>query len=90
MSASPPAAPRPETVPAALRVLLRTFGWAAGLVLAGVLALLLLVAVSLAVAYPNLPSIASLTDYRPKLPLRCACTRPTACCSANSARSGGP
>jgi penicillin-binding protein 1A len=29
-----------------------------------------LVAVALAVAYPNLPPINSLTDYRPKLPLR--------------------
>ena len=70
MSASKPAAPRPEPVPAALRLLLRTVGWAAGLALAGLAALLLLVAVSLAVAYPNLPSIASLTDYRPKLPMR--------------------
>jgi hypothetical protein len=31
---------------------------------------LLLVGVALAVAYPNLPDIGSLTDYRPKLPLR--------------------
>ena len=29
-----------------------------------------LVGIALAVAYPNLPSITSLTDYRPKLPLR--------------------
>ncbi len=70
MSASKPAAPRPEHTPAALRLLLRALGWAAGLAVAGLAALLLLVAVSLAVAYPNLPSIASLTDYRPKLPLR--------------------
>ena len=42
----------------------------AGLALAGLLALLLLVGVALAVAYPNLPAIDSLTDYRPKLPLR--------------------
>ena len=34
------------------------------------LALLLLVAVGLAVAYPNLPEISGLADYRPKLPLR--------------------
>ncbi|MFO1293767.1 MAG: penicillin-binding protein 1A [Rubrivivax sp.] len=33
-------------------------------------ALLLVVAVALAVAYPNLPQIDALTDYRPKLPLR--------------------
>ena len=38
--------------------------------MAGTLMLLLLVAVALAVAYPNLPEISGLTDYRPKLPLR--------------------
>jgi len=32
--------------------------------------LLLVLGVALAVAYPQLPAIASLTDYRPKLPLR--------------------
>ncbi len=36
----------------------------------GLLVLLLLVAMALAVAYPNLPDIHSLADYRPKLPLR--------------------
>jgi penicillin-binding protein 1A len=35
-----------------------------------VLVVVALVAVALAVAYPNLPPINSLTDYRPKLPLR--------------------
>ncbi len=44
--------------------------WAFGGLLAAVAGLLLLVAVALAVAYPNLPDIGSLTDYRPKLPLR--------------------
>jgi len=33
-------------------------------------ALLLILGVALAVAYPQLPAIASLTDYRPKLPMR--------------------
>ncbi len=42
----------------------------AGLLLAAVLSGMLLVGVALAVAYPNLPQISSLTDYRPKLPLR--------------------
>jgi penicillin-binding protein 1A len=32
--------------------------------------LLMIVALALALAYPNLPDIGSLTDYRPKLPLR--------------------
>jgi len=41
-----------------------------GLAAAGLLALLLLLGTALAVAYPNLPEISGLTDYRPKLPLR--------------------
>jgi penicillin-binding protein 1A len=44
--------------------------WAVGLAAAALFTGLLLVAVALAVAYPNLPSISSMTDYRPKLPLR--------------------
>jgi penicillin-binding protein 1A len=50
--------------------LLEAMGMLAGLALAGLLALILVVGVALAVAYPNLPDIGSLTDYRPKLPLR--------------------
>jgi penicillin-binding protein 1A len=42
----------------------------AGLAAGGLLVVLLLVALALAVAYPNLPDINSLADYRPKLPLR--------------------
>jgi penicillin-binding protein 1A len=41
-----------------------------GLLAAGLAALLCVVGLALAVAYPNLPDINSLTDYRPKLPLR--------------------
>ena len=41
-----------------------------GLIAALALAVMLLVAVALAVAYPNLPETSSLTDYRPKLPMR--------------------
>ncbi|EHR70018.1 penicillin-binding protein, 1A family [Burkholderiales bacterium JOSHI_001] len=52
------------------RVLLRVIGWFFGLVLAGVVSVLLGLALALAVAYPNLPEISGLTDYRPKLPLR--------------------
>ncbi len=44
--------------------------WAAGLVAAGIGSLLILVGIALAVAYPNLPDISELSDYRPKLPLR--------------------
>jgi len=57
-------------LPSWLRLALRGAAWAAGLGLAGLLALLLVIGVALAVAYPQLPEIASLTDYRPKLPMR--------------------
>ncbi|MDO8420192.1 MAG: transglycosylase domain-containing protein, partial [Rubrivivax sp.] len=52
------------------RVVLRALAWISGLVLAGVVSLLLVVGLALAVAYPNLPEVVSLVDYRPKLPLR--------------------
>ena len=38
--------------------------------MAGALSLLMVIAVALAVAYPNLPDISDLSDYRPKLPMR--------------------
>jgi penicillin-binding protein 1A len=41
-----------------------------GLAVSAALAGVMLVAIALAVAYPNLPEISGLTDYRPKLPLR--------------------
>ena len=56
--------------PTWLTWLLRLTLWGAGLALAGVLSILMVVAVALAVAYPNLPDISDLSDYRPKLPLR--------------------
>ncbi len=49
---------------------LRILMWGGGLLLAGALSVAMLVAVALAVAYPNLPDISDLSDYRPKLPLR--------------------
>ena len=48
----------------------RVIAWLLGLFVAAVLTVLLLVGVALSVAYPNLPEIGSLADYRPKLPLR--------------------
>ncbi len=42
----------------------------AGLATAGLAALAFFVCIALAVAYPNLPDISELSDYRPKLPLR--------------------
>jgi penicillin-binding protein 1A len=44
--------------------------WLVGLVAAATLSVLMVAAIALSVAYPNLPEIASLTDYRPKLPMR--------------------
>ena len=44
--------------------------WSLGLLMAGVLSVLIAVALAMAVAFPNLPDISDLSDYRPKLPLR--------------------
>lgn len=49
-----------------LRILL----WLVGLGLAGAFSILAMVALALAMAFPNLPDISDLSDYRPKLPLR--------------------
>ena len=38
--------------------------------LAGLVAMLMVIALALALAFPNLPDVGSLTDYRPKLPMR--------------------
>ena len=59
-----------KTSPAWIRWLLKLSLWGGGLLLAGVAGIVLFVAVALAVAYPNLPDISDLSDYRPKLPLR--------------------
>ncbi len=56
--------------PSWLRAVARVAGWALAGVGAGLLTVLLLIGIALAVAYPNLPGISALTDYRPKLPLR--------------------
>ncbi|MEJ8822482.1 PBP1A family penicillin-binding protein [Variovorax humicola] len=50
--------------------LLRVVFWFTGLALAGALGLSFVVLTALVVAYPNLPNISDLQDYRPKLPLR--------------------
>ena len=42
----------------------------AGVITAGILTVLMLLGLALAVAFPNLPDISELSDYRPKLPLR--------------------
>ena len=68
-----PTADTPETPASGAwlgRWLLRVALWSLGLATAGALSVLVLVAVALSVAYPNLPDISELSDYRPKLPLR--------------------
>ena len=59
-----------KSLPAWVRWLLKLSLWGGGLLLAVVAGIVLFVAVALAVAYPNLPDISDLSDYRPKLPLR--------------------
>ena len=44
--------------------------WAMGLLAAGFFCLLMVVGVAMVTAYPNLPDISDLADYKPKLPLR--------------------
>ena len=65
-SASPPPARPVSGGGWVLRLLL----WAAGLLASGVLAVVFVAGVAMVVAYPNLPDISDLADYRPKLPLR--------------------
>jgi penicillin-binding protein 1A len=68
--ASSSAKPRSKAQHSWRRVLLRATLWSLGLVLAGVACSVIIAGVALAVAYPNLPDISELSDYRPKLPLR--------------------
>ena len=57
--------------PAAPRSLVRQLLlWSAGLAAAGLLTLALLVGIALAMAYPQLPDISDLADYRPKQSMR--------------------
>lgn len=44
--------------------------WVAGIGAAGMLSGLMLVALAMAFAFPNLPDVSDLSEYRPKLPLR--------------------
>ncbi|MGZ5240049.1 MAG: penicillin-binding protein 1A [Caldimonas sp.] len=59
-----------SSLPPWARVVLRLVAGLVGLAGAAVLAGVLVAAIALAVSYPNLPEIDSLTDYRPKLPMR--------------------
>ena len=66
---APPKKPATHS-PRWVRWLLRALAWVVGLCAAGALAAVLVVGVGLAMAYPNLPDVSDLADYRPKLPLR--------------------
>jgi len=73
MTTTPPTKKSPppsSSVPRWLRWPLLALAWLLGLAAAGAAAAVLAVALGLAVAYPNLPDISELADYRPKLPLR--------------------
>ncbi len=50
--------------------LLRLALWLLGLLAAGLASVVFVAGVAMVVAYPNLPDISDLADYRPKLPLR--------------------
>jgi len=79
MSATGSAPPTPPSTPHTAnraprsawgRVVGRIIMWAFGLAAASVLSVLILVGIAVAVAYPNVPEISGLADYRPKLPMR--------------------
>jgi penicillin-binding protein 1A len=69
-ASGPAKTPPPPKRATLLTWLLRFFAWTTGILLAGLASALIVVAVALAVAYPNLPDVSDLADYRPKLPLR--------------------
>ena len=69
----PPADPSPSPAKKQRTITewaLRTLAVAMGLGAAGLASLLILLAITMALAYPNLPDISDLEDYHPKLPLR--------------------
>jgi penicillin-binding protein 1A len=68
--ASPP--PRPSSPqPGSIgRWLVKLLLWCITLLAAGLASLLMVVGVAMVMAYPNLPDISDLADYKPKLPLR--------------------
>ena len=67
---TPSSSSRTAATPDGLQLALRWLGSLAGLMVAGLVTLLLAVGIALAVAFPNLPDVTDLADYRPKLPLR--------------------
>src|ERR1044072_8750796 len=65
-ASAPPPAPNRSPRHSPKRILLTLLAALAGLAVCGVL----VVVFALAMAYPNLPALDTLTDYRPKVPLR--------------------
>ena len=59
-----------NAVPRWTRWMTRSALWLVGLIATGIVTVAVLVGIALAVAYPNLPEIGGLMDYRPKLPMR--------------------
>ena len=66
----PPKPAKTASSPTTMHWALSLVLWATGLAVAGIVSGLIAVALALAVAFPNLPDISDLSDYRPKLPLR--------------------
>jgi penicillin-binding protein 1A len=60
----------PGAFPSTKEWIVRLSIWLGGLALAATACLMIVVAIALAVAFPNLPEISDLSEYRPKLPLR--------------------
>jgi penicillin-binding protein 1A len=58
------------SAPSALSWVMKLTVWAVGLAAAGLVSILMVVGVAMVIAYPNLPDISDLADYKPKLPLR--------------------
>ncbi|MFN5097308.1 MAG: penicillin-binding protein 1A [Limnohabitans sp.] len=69
--ASPPAS-NGSSAPATdwVNLLFKMAVWTVGLLVAGLASLLMVVGVAMVMAYPNLPDISDLAEYKPKLPLR--------------------
>jgi len=59
-----------RSLPLWARWLSKSVAWLLALVGTVALGVVMLVAIALAVAYPNLPEVSGLMDYRPKLPMR--------------------
>ncbi len=74
---STPASPKPNNATSEpgerasiAQILVRGALWGVGLAAAVIGSILMVIAIALAVAYPNLPDISDLSNYRPILPLR--------------------